>query len=46
MHTVGKHGPDIPNPVMKQRAIDGTDPITGATGRVNKSSQFKSWVIN
>ncbi|MBD8495840.1 hypothetical protein [Pseudomonas syringae] len=27
--TLGKHGPEIPDAVMRQRAIDGTDPITG-----------------
>ncbi|ETD35133.1 type IV secretion protein Rhs [Pseudomonas chlororaphis subsp. aurantiaca PB-St2] len=45
MHTIGKHGPDIPDAVMKQRAIDGTDPITGRRGRRNSSSQFNSWKL-
>ncbi|MGU9807629.1 UNVERIFIED_CONTAM: RHS repeat protein [Pseudomonas sp. CM11] len=45
MHTIEKHGPEIPDVVLRQRAIDGTDPITGTPGRLNKSSQFKSWRI-
>ncbi|KTS75533.1 type IV secretion protein Rhs [Pseudomonas oryzihabitans] len=45
MHTIGKHGPEVPDSVMRQRAIDGSDPITGRKGRINKSSQFKSWKI-
>ncbi|MGD8221229.1 RHS repeat-associated core domain-containing protein [Pseudomonas thivervalensis] len=43
MHTIDKHGPHIPDIVLRQRAIDGTDPISGAPGRLNKSSQFRSW---
>ena len=43
MHTIDKHGPHIPDVVLRQRAIDGTDPISGALGRLNKSSQFRSW---
>ncbi|AMS14910.1 type IV secretion protein Rhs [Pseudomonas chlororaphis] len=46
MHTVGKHGPEIPDATMRQRAIDGTDPITGTQGRLNKSSQFKTWKLH
>ncbi len=45
MHTIGKHGPEIPDVVMRQRAIDGTDPITGKKSKINKSSQFHSWKI-
>lgn len=43
MHTIGKHGPEIHDAAMKQRAIDGTDPTTGRSGRVNSSSQFRTW---
>jgi hypothetical protein len=48
MHTIGKHSPEVPDATLKQRAIDGTDPITGRTprsGRGNPSSQFRSWKI-
>ncbi|PMY59447.1 MULTISPECIES: RHS repeat domain-containing protein, partial [unclassified Pseudomonas] len=45
MHTIGKHGPDIPDATMKQRAIDGSDPITGRRGKRNSSSQFNSWKL-
>jgi RHS repeat-associated protein len=46
MHTVRKHGPEIPDHALKQRAIDGTDPHTGITPfppRGNPSSQFHNW---
>ncbi|OPA89329.1 type IV secretion protein Rhs, partial [Pseudomonas fluorescens] len=46
MHTVAKHGPEITDPDLKQRAIDGTDPATGSRrpdARGNLSSQFHSW---
>lgn len=29
--------------MLKPRATDGTDPISGAPGRLNKSSQFRTW---
>ncbi|WP_255251527.1 RHS repeat-associated core domain-containing protein, partial [Pseudomonas indica] len=48
MHTIGKHSPEVPDSALKQRAIDGTDPITGQTPRSrrgNPSSQFKSWKL-
>ncbi|AZE84350.1 Rhs-family protein [Pseudomonas orientalis] len=46
MHTVTKHGPEITDSALKQRAIDGTDPVTGMPkpdGKGNLSSQFHSW---
>jgi RHS repeat-associated protein len=51
MHMVGKHGPELPDEKFKQRAIDGTDPITGQprrgqnAGEGNPSSRFYSWEI-
>lgn len=45
MHTIGKHSPEIPDAVMKQRAIDGRDPITGKKGKLNRSSQFNNWKL-
>ncbi|WP_448089709.1 RHS repeat-associated core domain-containing protein [Pseudomonas azerbaijanoccidentalis] len=48
MHMVGKHGPDVPDVPFKQRAIDGTDPITGKTPRGmrgNPSSKFYNYVL-
>ena len=48
MHTIGKHGPEISNSALKQRAIDGTDPITGKTPKTNRgnpSSQFLTWKL-
>jgi hypothetical protein len=46
MHMVGKHSPAVPDQVWRQRAVDGTDPITGTTPRSRKgnpSSRFSSW---
>lgn len=46
MHTVGKHGPEVSDAALKQRAIDGTNPQTGRTPnppRPNPSSQFNDW---
>ncbi|WP_419710023.1 RHS repeat-associated core domain-containing protein [Pseudomonas sp. NFX224] len=48
MHMVGKHDPEVPDAAFKQRAIDGTDPITGKTPRKkrgNPSSRFYNWQI-
>jgi hypothetical protein len=48
MHMVGKHDPEVLNTKFKQRAIDGTDPITGLTPRNlrgNPSSRFYNWEI-
>ena len=48
MHMVGKHSPAVPDAKWQQRAIDGTDPITGRTPRNqrgNPSSRFHSWEI-
>lgn len=48
MHTIGKHSPEIPDSALKQRAIDGTNPITGIpekNKKGNPSSQFKSWKL-
>ncbi|PKH23924.1 type IV secretion protein Rhs [Pseudomonas sp. 43NM1] len=48
MHMVGKHSPAVPDAKWKQRAIDGTDPITGrrpSHQRGNPSSRFSSWEL-
>ncbi|MHC8356166.1 RHS repeat-associated core domain-containing protein [Pseudomonas sp. LB3P81] len=48
MHMVGKHDPEVPDEAFKQRAIDGTNPITGKRPRNRKgnpSSRFHSWEI-
>ena len=48
MHTIGKHGPDISDSALKQRAIDGTNPITGRKPRNGKgepSSKFSIWTL-
>ncbi|GKX52723.1 hypothetical protein SOASR029_30320 [Budvicia aquatica] len=49
MHTVGKHSPDVADADLKQRAIDGTDPVTGKLPKGgpkgNPSSQFVSWRV-
>ncbi|WP_191630160.1 RHS repeat domain-containing protein, partial [Pseudomonas fluorescens] len=48
MHMVGKHSPAVPDAKWKQRAIDGTDPITGRTPKNkigNPSSRFYSWEL-
>ncbi|WP_308581567.1 RHS repeat-associated core domain-containing protein, partial [uncultured Pseudomonas sp.] len=46
MHTVSKHGKEISRAAMQKRSIDGTNPATGKKGRVNSSSQFKTWKIH
>lgn len=48
MHTITKHGPEIPRDKLKQRAIDGTDPSNGELpkkAKGNPSSQFKNWKL-
>lgn len=45
MHTVAKHGPEIPDIAMRQRAIDGTNPTTGRGGVISSSSKFTSWKL-
>ncbi|MET0846162.1 MAG: RHS repeat-associated core domain-containing protein [Pseudomonas sp.] len=48
MHMVGKHDPEVPRAAHIQRAIDGTNPITGKAPRNkkgNSSSRFHSWEI-
>lgn len=48
MHTVSKHGPEVPDAALKQRAIDGTNPADGKTHKKSfpqKSSQFNSWKL-
>ncbi|MBV4496786.1 RHS repeat protein [Pseudomonas sp. SWRI12] len=48
MHMVGKHSLAVPDQVWKQRAIDGTDPLTGRTPshrKGNPSSRFNSWEL-
>jgi hypothetical protein len=45
---VGKHGPEVPDEKWKQRAIDGTNPITGKTPKDrngNPSSRFYNYEI-
>ncbi|MBI6584592.1 RHS repeat protein, partial [Pseudomonas synxantha] len=46
MHTVAKHGKEIPQTAMQKRSVDGTNPATGKKEKVNSSSQFKSWKIH
>ncbi|MPQ84412.1 type IV secretion protein Rhs, partial [Pseudomonas sp. MAFF 730085] len=46
MHTVAKHGKEIPSTAMQKRSIDGTNPANGKRGKVSSSSQFKSWKIH
>ncbi len=49
MHTIDKHGPEITDAALKQRAIDGTDPDTGRKPhrpRGNLSSQFSNWRVH
>ena len=41
-----KHGPDVTDLALKQRAIDGASPITGKKWSVNCSAQFVSWRAN
>ncbi|MDR9752097.1 RHS repeat-associated core domain-containing protein, partial [Pseudomonas sp. SZMC_28357] len=47
MHTVEKHSPEITDQALKQRAINGANPHTGALpkygSKANLSSQFRSW---
>ena len=43
MHTVEKHGPDIPDNELRQLSIDVINPTTGERGAISSSSQFKSW---
>ncbi|MFW0756594.1 RHS repeat-associated core domain-containing protein [Pseudomonas sp. H11T01] len=48
MHMVGKHSPEVPDAALKQRAIDGTNPITGKRPRHkagSSSSRFYSWEL-
>ncbi|WP_285380126.1 RHS repeat-associated core domain-containing protein, partial [Pseudomonas sp. efr-133-R2A-59] len=46
MHTVAKHGPEIGDKALKQRAIDGSHPTKkGVREKINSSSQFKSWTM-
>jgi len=48
MHMVGKHDPEISETKWKQRAIDGTNPITGRKPwheRGVPSSRFNSWEL-
>ncbi|WP_431978618.1 RHS repeat domain-containing protein [Pseudomonas fungipugnans] len=47
MHSIGKHGAAVPDAVIRQRAIDGTDPITKKKAKKgNLSSQYKSWSLH
>ncbi|QAX84186.1 type IV secretion protein Rhs [Pseudomonas sp. DTU12.3] len=46
MHSVAKHGPEIPDAALKQRSIDGSHPTQkGKREAVNASSQFTSWTL-
>ncbi|WP_434694561.1 RHS repeat protein [Pseudomonas sp. Z1-14] len=46
MHMVGKHSLAVSDQKWKQRAVDGTDPLSGKTPKNkigNPSSRFSSW---
>ncbi|WP_434648636.1 RHS repeat-associated core domain-containing protein [Pseudomonas sp. D1-2] len=46
MHMVSKHSPAVTDQKWKQRAVDGTDPLSGKTPKNkmgNPSSRFASW---
>ncbi|MFW0756592.1 hypothetical protein ACN1C3_17915 [Pseudomonas sp. H11T01] len=43
MRSSDKHGPEVADAALKQRAIDGALPTTGKKWAVNCSSQFSSW---
>ncbi|WP_448694907.1 RHS repeat-associated core domain-containing protein [Pseudomonas moraviensis] len=46
MHSVEKHGPEIPDAALKQRSIDGSHPTKkGRREAINASSQFTSWTL-
>lgn len=49
MHSIGKHSVEVPDAVIRQRSVDGTDPITKLPHKKNKgnlSSQYKSWNLH
>lgn len=43
MSLIHNHSIEVSDAALKQRAIDGTHPVTGEPGLVKPSSQFKSW---
>jgi uncharacterized protein RhaS with RHS repeats len=46
MHSVAKHGPEIPDAALKQRSIDGSHPTKkGRKEAINSSSQFTCWTL-
>ncbi|MGE1153191.1 hypothetical protein [Pseudomonas kitaguniensis] len=45
MSLIQNHSLEVPDAVLKQRAIDGTLPITGEAGPTRPSAQFKSWRV-
>ena len=48
MHMAGKHGPEVSEAKLRQRSIDGEDPITGRVPMRRgggPSSEFKNWKL-
>lgn len=43
MSLIQNHSLEIPDAALKQRAIDGTHPVTGDKGPIRPSAQFKNW---
>lgn len=43
MSLIHYHSLEIPDAALKQRAVDGTHPVTGVIGPIRPSAQFKSW---
>ncbi|WDU65220.1 hypothetical protein LRS56_12650 [Pseudomonas poae] len=43
MSLIHNHSLEVTDAALKQRAIDGTHPVTGEPGLVKPSSQFKTW---
>ncbi|WP_218168748.1 hypothetical protein [Pseudomonas reactans] len=45
MSIVKNHSAEIPDAALKQRSIDGTNPVTGEKGAIKPSAQFKNYRI-
>ncbi|WP_426135220.1 hypothetical protein [Pseudomonas sp. PWP3-1b2] len=45
MSIVKNHSAEIPDTALKQRSIDGTNPITGEKGAIKPSAQFKNYRV-
>ncbi|WDU65736.1 DUF6531 domain-containing protein [Pseudomonas poae] len=45
MHMVGKHGPEVEDMKMRQRSIDGRDPITGNTPKNKRECQALNLIV-